>query len=70
MRKPTNRAPKDIGPCHLVEMSYKRYGVIVPGEFRIDLTARNPRLHKSFRNWREAEKFANEEMKRREATKD
>ena len=70
MKKATNRAPKDIGPCHLVEMPYKRNGVIVPDEFRVDLTARTPRLHKSFRNWRAAEEFAHEEMKRREATKD
>ena len=59
MKKPTGRAPKKVGACYLKEVPYK-------GEYRVDLTARNPRLHKTFHNWRAAEEFATEETKRRE----
>jgi integrase len=59
MKRPAGRVAKRIGACYLKEAPYK-------DEWRVDLTARNPRLHRTFHTWRHAEQFAKEETARRQ----
>jgi integrase len=59
MKNLTGRLPKRIGACYLKEAPYK-------DEWRVDLTARNPRLHRTFHTWKHAEQFAKEENLRRQ----
>jgi integrase len=64
MKKPTGRKPMRIGACLLKEVPYK-------GEYRVEITWRNPDRRKRWENnWRAAEDFARAEDRRLEIAKE